>query len=59
MAQGTHGSKVSIHVQKYSINNHILGGINYHIGDNHGWFPKGMHFHKIDIKKIDGNDPII
>ena len=59
VAQGTHENKDIVHVEQPSIITHIPRGFNSNIGDNHGWSPKGIHLHKIDMRKCDGNDPII
>jgi hypothetical protein len=56
VAQGTH--KVSVHEKQTSINKNILVGFDSNSGYVHGWFSKGIHFPKIDMRKFDGNDPI-
>ena len=59
MVQETHENKDSVHVENPSINKTIPRGFNYNIGDNHGWFPKGVYIARIDMKKFEGNDLII
>ena len=58
VAQGTHENKYSVLVEQSFINKHILGVFNSNIGENHGWFPEGIHFPKINMRKFDGDDPI-
>ena len=56
VAQETH--KFSVYVEQPSINKHILGGFKSSIEDDYGWFPKGIHIPKTNMRKFDGNDPI-
>ena len=52
VAQGTHRNKDRVHVEKPSINKHILGAFISSIWDNHGLFPKGIHIPNIDTMKL-------
>ena len=41
-----------------SINKNIPWGFDFNSGKYCGWFPKGNHLPKIDMRKFDGTDPI-
>jgi len=56
VTKGNHANKGSIHVEQTSINNHISRRFNSNIGANHGWFPKGIKFSKVELRKFNGMD---
>lgn len=55
MIEGTHES---VHIEQPSINNHVPRGFDSHSDVNHGWIPRGIQLPKIDMRKLDGRDPI-
>ena len=56
--QGSHEEKNSAQVAIPSMNKHDIRGIDYNMGSNQGWFPRGLQLPKIDMRKFDGKDPI-
>ena len=58
VAQGTHENKYSMHVEQTSINKYMLRIFNSNIGDNHGWAPEGILFHKTNMRSFNGINPI-
>ena len=59
MDQGTHQNKDNVYVGQSSIKKHILGGFDSNNKGSHGWFPRGIQNLEIDMRNINGNDPIM
>ena len=56
--QGTHEEKNNSHVELPSMNKHDLRGFDSNMGSNQGWSTRGLQLPKINMRKLDGKDPI-
>jgi hypothetical protein len=57
--EGTHENKGSIQVEKLSNDKTFPGGFNSNSGVTYRWFPKGVNFPKVELKKFDGTNIFI
>ena len=58
VGQGTHDDRNSSHCDQPSFSKHTPGGFDFNTKSNEGWFLRGIHLPKIDMRKFDGKDPI-